>query len=58
MKEIREMPLYTDKEMTVKEFHDLLRDRLLKGLSIDDYSYSSSNQTKISIKVDKNEESK
>lgn len=52
------MPLYTDKEMTVKEFHDLLRDRLLKGLSIDDYSYSSSNQTKISIKVDKNEESK
>jgi len=51
------MPHYTDKEMTVKEFHILLANRLLKGLSIDDYSYSSSHGT-ISIKIDKNEESK
>lgn len=34
---------YTDKDMTSEEFCNLLKDRLQRGESIDDYSYSSSN---------------
>lgn len=41
---------YTDKDMTSEEFIRLLQDRLNKGESIDGYSYSSTNGTKVEIK--------
>lgn len=44
------MTHYTDKDMTSEEFICLLQDRLKKGESIDGYSYSSTNGTKVIIK--------
>ncbi len=41
---------YTDKDMTSEEFCNLLKDRLQRGESIDGYSYSSTNGTKVIIK--------
>jgi len=45
---------YTDKDMTSEEFCNLLKDRLERGESIDGYSYSSSNGTKVMIQNSKN----
>lgn len=49
---------YSIQDMTYEDFFSLLKDRLEKSLSIEGYSYSSCNLTKITIKVDKNEEIK